>query len=164
MVVPAVPTTAQAEVSQSRPEEQHMTSKTHSVSGEMFRMGIAAAAGAAAAYGGRALWKQWPAIMASAAVGQVGKVADKVKDGAVEGASRVSDGARQTATEAASTSRSAAKKAGSGGVAAAGRTTSAARRTTGATRGTTTAARRASSGGSATKSRSTAKSRARKPA
>lgn len=139
-----------------------MSSKTHSTSGEMFRMGIAAAAGAAAAYGGRALLKQWPAIMASAAVGQVGKVADKVKDGAVEGVSRVSDGARQTTAQAASSSRStaksAAKKAGSGGSAAAGRTTGAARRTTGAARGTTAAARRTSNGGSA------AKSRARKPA
>ena len=114
-----------------------MTSKTHSTSGELFRMGMAAAAGAAAAYGGRALWKQWPAIMASAAVGQVGKVADKVKDGAVEGASRVSDGARQTATQAASTSRGAAKKTGSGGAAAAGRTAGAARRTTGAASGAT---------------------------
>src|SRR5215831_15658140 len=111
-----------------------MTSKTHSVSGELLRMGMAAAAGAAAVYGGRALLKQWPAIMASAAVGQVGKVADKVKDGAVEGASRVSEGARQSATQAASTSggaatstaRGAAKKAGSGGAAAAGRTTGAA--------------------------------------
>ncbi len=130
-----------------------MTSKSHSVSGELFRMGMAAAVGAAAAYGGRVLWKQWPAIMASAAVGQVGKVADKVKDGAIEGASRVSDGTRQTATQAASTSLSAAKKAGSGGAAAAGRTTSAARRTTGAARGTTTAKRRSSSGGSAAKSR-----------
>ena len=88
-----------------------MTSKTHSVSGEMFRMGIAAAAGAAAAYGGRALWKQWPAIMASTAVGQVGKVADKVKDGAVEGASRVSDGARARSVLVSPTASAACRRA-----------------------------------------------------
>jgi hypothetical protein len=48
-----------------------MASKTHSRSGELFRMGVAAAAGAAAAYGGRALWKNLPAIMGSSAAGQL---------------------------------------------------------------------------------------------
>jgi len=123
--------------------EQHMASKTHSVSGELLRMGVAAAVGAAAAYGGRALWKQLPALMASTAAGQVGRVADKVKGGAVEGASRVAGEARQNASQAASTPRGTKRAASSGG--------SAARRTT-------SSAHRASSGGSS------AEGRTRKPA
>lgn len=135
-----------------------MASKTHSRSGEVFRMGIAAATGAAAAYGGRVLWKQLPAIMASSAVGQVKKVADTVKDAAVEGASRVANGAQENASRAAVTSRDTAKKAASAGASAKGRTTSAAGRTSPAARRTSSATRRTSGGGSP------AKSRAKKPA
>ena len=83
-----------------------MASKEHSVRGELFRTGVAAAAGAAAAgaaagYAGRALWKQFPAIVAGMAAGEVGKVAGKVKDGAVEGTPRVAGEARQNASRAA---------------------------------------------------------------
>ena len=123
-----------------------MVSKEHSVTGELFRMGAAAAAGAAVAYGGRALWKRLPAIMASTAVGQVSQVADKVKDGVAEGASRVADEVRQNTSEAASTARGTTKRAASEGA-------SAARRTSSAGRQTSSAGRRTSSGGSSAKSR-----------
>ncbi len=129
-----------------------MASKEHSVRGELFRMGLAATAGAAAGYGGRALWKQLPAIMASMAAGQVGTVAGKVKDSAVEGVSRVAGEAGQNASRAASTSRGTAKQAASKGASSArSKGPSTARRTS-------TAARRISNSGSS------AKSRARKPA
>lgn len=150
--------TSSRESPRSRPEEKRMASKTHSRSGELFRMGVAAAVGAAAAYGGRALWKQLPAIMASTAVGRVEKVADKVKGGAVEGASRVVGGARENASRTASSSSGTAKKPASAGASAADRTTTAARRSSSAAGRTSSAARRTSSGGSS------AKSRARKPA
>lgn len=128
-----------------------MASKEHSAGGELLRMGMAAAAGAAAVYGGRALMERLPALMASAAAGQVGKVADKVKTGAVEGASLAADKARETAAQTASASGETARKAASGTAGAARRTTSAASRTT-AKSGTGTARR-------TTKSGSTAKSR-----
>jgi hypothetical protein len=127
-----------------------MTSKKRSVGGKVFRTGAVAVAGAAAAYGGRELWKRLPGIMAGVAAGQVGKLADKVRAGAAESASQVAEGAKQSASRTASTSRDTAKKATSSGASAARRTATAARKTT--------TARKSSNGGSA------AKSRARKPA
>lgn len=150
----------------SRPEEQHMARKNHSASGELFRMGIAAAVGAAAAYGGRALWKQFPAITAGSAIGQVGKVADKVKSSAAEGASRVAGGARsrvaggarQSASKAAATSRGSAKRAPSDGASAARRTSGAAGRTaSGAAGRTTSRAASRTTGGAASRSTSAAR-------
>lgn len=127
------------------------SSRKHSGSGEVLRMGVAAAAGAAAAYGAPALWKLLPAKMTSAVAGQVGTVADKVKGSAVDGASRVAAQARQNASQAATASTSVAKRAASDSARAARKTTTAARKTTGA-------ARKTAKGGSGSKSR------ARKPA
>lgn len=120
-----------------------MADKSHSVKGELFRMGVAATAGAAAAYGGRALLKQFPAIMASAAVGQVTKVADKVKDGVIEGASRVTGELGQNASEAVSASSATAKRAASGG-ASVGRRTASAAKTAGTGRRTSSAGKTSS--------------------
>jgi hypothetical protein len=105
-----------------------MTSKKQSTGGKVFRIGAIAAAGAAATYGGRALWQKLPAIMASIAPGQVGKTIGKLRAGAVEGASRVAEGARQNASRAASATRDTAEKAASGAASAGSRTSAAARK------------------------------------
>jgi hypothetical protein len=121
-----------------------MSSNKDSTGRKVVRTGAVAAAGAAAAYGGRILWQKLPAIMASVAAGQVGKIADKVRAGAVEGASQVADGVRENAAKTASATRGTAKKAASGGTSAARRTATSARKTA------TTAGK---TGGSSAKSR-----------
>jgi len=141
------------------------SSRKHSASGELFRMGVAAAVGAAAAYGIPSLWKLLPAQVISAVTGQVSMVADKVKevkDSAVTGASRVAGQARQTASKATATSSGTAKRAASGSTGAARRTTSTARRTAKSGSGAKSGSNAKS--GSGAKNGSGAKSRAQKPA
>lgn len=140
----------------SKKPSKNQSGRNHSAGGEVLRMSVAAAVGAAAAYGFPALWKLIPAQIINAVTGQVTKVADTVKGTAVEGATRVAGQARKTASQAKATSSSTAKRAASGSNSAARRTTSAARRTT----KSGPAAKRTS----AAKSGSAAKGRTRKSA